>query len=119
MDLLKFEVTVYKDSITVNLGTITDDLIEIGTTLLIKESGTHRVKPEKKVTLVDTVEYSGLKKGQEYRLVGNLMNAETGEAILVDGKPVTAEKTFTAKKSSGTVDVSFTFDATSLAVRQP
>lgn len=115
MDLLKFEVTVYKDSITVNLGTLTDDLIEIGTTALDKESGTHMSKPEKKVTLVDTVEYSGLKKGQEYRLVGNLMNAETGEAILVDGKPVTAEKTFTAKKSSGTVEVSFTFDATSLA----
>lgn len=115
MDLLKFEVTVYKNSVTVDLGTLTDDLIEIATTALDKETGTHMSKPEEKVTLVDIVEYSGLKKGQEYRLVGTLMNAETGEAIQIDGKPVTAEKTFTAKKSSGTVDVTFTFDASSLA----
>lgn len=115
MNLLKFEVTVYKDSVTIDLGTLTDDLIEIGTTALDKETGTHMSKPEKEVTLVDTVEYSGLKKGQSYKLVGTLMDAETGEAIQIDGKPVTSEKTFTAKKSSGTVEVSFTFDASSLS----
>ena len=114
MNLLKFEVTVYKDSVTIDLGTLTDDLIEIGTTALDKETGTHMSKPEKEVTLADTVEYSGLKKGQSYKLVGTLMDAETGEAIQIDGKPVTSEKTFTAKKSSGTVEVSFTFDASSL-----
>ena len=115
MSLLKFEVTVYKDSVTIDLGTLTDDLIEIGTTALDKETGTHMSKPEKEVTLVDTVEYSGLKKGQSYKLVGTLMDAETGEAIQIDGKPVTSEKTFTAKKSSDTVEVSFTFDASSLS----
>lgn len=115
MDLLKFEVSIYKDSVTVQLGTLTNDKIEIGTTALDKETGTHMSKPEETVTLVDTVEYSGLKKGQEYQLIGTLMNAETGEAIQIEGKPVTAEKTFTAKKSSGTVEVTFTFDGTSLA----
>lgn len=115
MNLLKFEVTVYKDSVTIDLGTLTDDLIEIGTTALDKETGTHMSKPEKEVTLVDTVEYSGLKKGQSYKLVGTLMDVETGEAIQIEGKPVTSEKTFTAKKSSGTVEVSFTFDASSLS----
>lgn len=115
MNLLKFEVTVYKDSVTIDLGTLTDDLIEIGTTALDKETGTHMSKPEKEVTLVDTVEYSGLKKGQSYRLVGTLMDVETGEAIQIEGKPITSEKTFTAKKSSGTVEVSFTFDASSLS----
>lgn len=115
MSLLKFEVTVYKDSVTIDLGTLTDDLIEIGTTALDKETGTHMSKPEKEVTLADTVEYSGLKKGQSYKLVGTLMDAETGEAIQIDGKPVTSEKTFTAKKSPGTVEVSFTFDASSLS----
>lgn len=114
MDLLKFEVTIYKDSITVDLGTLTDDQIEIGTTALDKETGTHMSKPEKEVTLIDTVEYSGLKKGQKYKVTGTLMDAETGEAILIDEKPVTAETEFTAKKSSGKVEVAFTFDATSL-----
>ena len=117
MDLLKFEVTIYKDSVSVDLGTLTDDKIEIGTTALDKNTGTHMSKPEKKVTLIDTVEYSGLKKGQKYQVIGTLMDAETGEAILVDEKPVTAETEFTAKKSSGSVEVTFTFDATSLAGR--
>lgn len=114
MDLLKFEVTIYKDSIMVDLGTLTDDQIEIGTTALDKETGTHMSKPEKEVTLIDTVEYSGLKKGQKYKVTGTLMDAETGEAILIGEKPVTAETEFTAKKSSGKVEVAFTFDATSL-----
>ena len=114
MDLLKFEVTIYKESVTVDLGTLTDDQIEIGTTALDKETGTHMSKPEKEVTLIDTVEYSGLKKGQSYKVIGTLMDAETGEAVLADGKPVTAETEFTAKKSSGKVEVVFTFDATSL-----
>lgn len=117
MDLLKFEVTIYKDSVSVDLGTLTDDKIEIGTTALDKNTGTHMSKPEKKVTLIDTVEYSGLKKGQKYQVIGTLMDAETGKAILVDEKPVTAETEFTAKKSSGSVEVTFTFDATSLAGR--
>ena len=114
MDLLKFEITVYKDSVSVDLGTLTDDKIEIGTTALDKKTGTHMSKPEKKVTLIDTVEYSGLKKGQKYQVIGTLMDAESGEAILIDGKPVTAETEFTAKMSSGSVEVTFTFDATSL-----
>ena len=71
-------------------------------------------KPDKEVTLIDTVEYSGLKKGQSYKVIGTLMDAETGEAILIEEKPVTAETEFTAKKSSGKVEVAFTFDATSL-----
>ena len=38
------------------------------------------------------------------------MDKETGEAILVDGKEIKAEATFTPEKSSGTVNVDFTFD---------
>lgn len=114
MNLLKFEVTIYKDSVTAQLGTLTNDKIEIGTTALDKETGSHLSKPDEKVTIVDTVEYEGLKKGQEYKVVGTLMDKETGEPILIDGKPVTAEETFKAKKSSGTVEVTFTFDGVSL-----
>nr|WP_302585297.1 VaFE repeat-containing surface-anchored protein [uncultured Schaedlerella sp.] len=115
MDLLKFEASVYRDSVTVDLGTLTDDIIEIGTTALDKESNTHMSAPKEKVIIVDTVEYSGLKKGQEYKIVGTLMNAEDGSPILIDGKEVTSEKSFKAKKSDGKVEVTFTFDATSLA----
>ena len=62
MNLLKIEVTIYKDSVTVPLGTLTDDQIEIGTTALDQETESHISKPDEKVTIVDTVEYEGLKK---------------------------------------------------------
>ena len=71
-------------------------------------------QPAKEVTIEDVVEYEGLKKGQKYKLTGTLMDKETGEPILVDEKPVISETEFTAKKSSGSVKVTFTFDATSL-----
>lgn len=116
MDLLKIEVSIHRDSVTVQMGTLTDDRIEIGTTALDEASGTHYAKPEKEVTIVDTVSYEGLKKGQEYKLAGKLMDQETGEVLKdKDGKEITAETTFKAKKSKGTAEVKFTFDASSMA----
>lgn len=114
-NLLKFEVTVYKDSVTVQLGTLTNDSIDIETTALDKKTGSHLAKPEKTVTLIDTVEYEGLKKGQEYKIVGTLMDKETGEPILVNGREVKAEKSFQAKKANGRTEVTFTFNGVSLA----
>lgn len=43
------------------------------------------------------------------------MNKETGEALLKDGKPVTAQAEFKAEKAGGSVEVTFTFDASALA----
>ena len=114
MDLLTFEVKVYKDSVLIQVGTLTDDAIEIGTTALDAKTGTHMSQPAKEVTIEDVVEYEGLKKGQKYKLTGTLMDKKTGEPILVDEKPVISETEFTAKKSSGSVKVTFTFDASSL-----
>lgn len=117
MNLLKFDVTIYKDSVTIPLGTLTDDQITIATTALDQDSDSHLAQPHKEITLVDTVEYEGLKKGKEYKLIGTLMDKESGKPVEIDGKPVTAESTFTAKKTSGSTKVTFTFDATSLKGR--
>ena len=97
MNLLKIEVSVYKNHVVVDMGTLTDDQITIGTTALDKDSNSHFAKPEEKITLVDTVEYEGLKKGQSYKLIGTLMDQESGKPIEIDGKPVTAETTFKPK----------------------
>lgn len=113
-NLLSFDVEVYKDSVTIDLGTLTNDKVEIATTALDQESGSQMAKPDDKVTIVDTIEFEGLKKGVEYKVIGTLMNKETGEALEINGEPVTSETTFTAKKSTGSVEVEFTFDATGL-----
>lgn len=88
---------------------------EIGTTAIDKDTGTHQGIAKKDVTIVDTVEYTGLIPGQEYTVKGILMNKETGEPLLVNGEQVTAEKTFTAEKSEGSIDIEFTFDASELS----
>lgn len=115
MNLLKIEVNVYKDNVTVDLGTLTDDVVSISTTALEKKSGTHLGSTSEKLTITDEIQYEGLKKGTKYRLVGTLIDKETGEPLLIDEKTVTTEKEFSPKTSSGKVNVSFTFDASSLA----
>ena len=42
------------------------------------------------------------------------MNKETGKALTVSGKKITAEKRFTPKTASGTVKLTFTFNATAI-----
>ena len=69
-------------------------------------------KPQ--ATIIDTVSYSSLLPGKEYTMTGTLMNKNTKEPILIDGEPITASTTFTAEKSSGSVEVVFTFDASVL-----
>lgn len=114
MNLLKFEVSIYKDAVTVQLGTLTNDHLDIGTTALDKRTDSHAAKADEKVILVDTVEYEGLRKGQEYKLIGTLMDKETGEPILIDGKAVTAETVFTPTETEGTVEITFTFNGSAL-----
>lgn len=106
------EIAVTRDSVTVKLGTLTDDAIEIETTAKDSETGGHFAKADEKVTIVDTVKYTGLYKNKEYVMKGTLMDKETGKSLLdKEGKEITAEQKFTAKSDNGTVEMSFTFDA--------
>ena len=68
-----------------------------------------------KATIIDTVSYSSLLPGKEYTVTGTLMNKETKEPILIDGKKVTAGTTFVAEKAEGSVEVVFEFDASAIA----
>lgn len=65
--------------------------------------------------IVDSVLYTNLTSGQEYTVEGILMDKETQEPLLQDGKEITAKTTFTPKEESGGVDVTFEFDASTLA----
>lgn len=89
----------------------------IGTTALDKETGNHNSNPDEKVTIVDTVTYKGLIPGKEYTVKGTLMDKSTGKELQADGKTVIAEKTFTAEKAEGSVELTFTFDGRALAGR--
>lgn len=88
---------------------------EIHTTAADQKTGINHIKSEEQATIVDTVLYSHLLPGKEYTVKGVLMNKETGEEVLIDDKPITAETTFTPEKSEESVDVIFTFDSSLLA----
>lgn len=87
---------------------------EVKTTAVDKENGTHMSMADKDITIVDTVAYNNLIAGKEYTVNGTLMDQATGKELIVNGKPVTATKTFTAKESEGIVELVFTFDGSSL-----
>lgn len=113
-----FEIKVFRDLATVDLGTLTNDykdVPQIGTTATDQDTGNHTGYISPITTIVDLVEYAGLESGKEYTLQGTLMDKETGKELLVDGKPVAAEKTFNPVRSEGSVEMKFAFGSSALA----
>ena len=85
-------------------------------TTLTDGEGNHDVAATGTVRLVDHVAYSGLVPGRRYTVTGTLMDKASGQpAKGADGKEITAKADFTPEASSGTVDVTFEFDASALA----
>ncbi|MDD3277536.1 MAG: VaFE repeat-containing surface-anchored protein [Lachnospiraceae bacterium] len=77
-------------------------------------TGDHMGAVTAKTKICDEVRYTGLTPGKEYTVKGVLMMQETGEALEIDGKPVTAEKTFLPEAPTGSIELVFTFDASTL-----
>ena len=112
-----FDVVVSRNKVVVDLGTLTDDYepeITIHTTAADKATGEKSIVAGKSMTIVDTVTLYGLKKGTKYQLKGWQMVKSENAQLLVDGKPVESDYTFTAKKSEMEVEVSYTFNASAL-----
>ena len=80
-----------------------------------KINGDKSAQKSSSMTVVDTVSYENLIVGKEYTVTGTLMDKSTGSAFTVNGQQVTAEATFTSESTSGTVDVTFTFDGSALS----
>ena len=109
-------ITISRNNTTIYLGTIDDQfegVPEIGTTALV--DGEHVAEPAGEVTITDVVTYKNLKVGETYKISGVLMARETGEPLLVNEQQVTAELEFTPDSADGTVELTYTFDASALA----
>ena len=112
-----FDVVVSRDKTVIDLGTLTDEYepeITIHTTAADKATGEKSIVAGKSVTIVDTVTLDGLKKGTKYQLKGWQMVKAENAQLLVDGKPVENDYTFTAKKSRMEIEMTFTFNASAL-----
>ena len=87
---------------------------EIRTTAFDKTDKDQVALPSKDCVIVDSVIYTNLIPGKEYKVSGKLRNKATGKPRLVADKEVTAEKTFTPNTPNGTVELEFAFDSSNL-----
>ncbi len=87
---------------------------KLATTATDKTDGDHTLLPSREATVVDHVEYTDLIPGKEYTVSGVLMDKSTGTELIVGDSKVTAETAFTPNQADGSVDLEFTFDASSL-----
>ena len=93
---------------------IKERIIKIHTTATSKD-GEKVIEAGKDVTIVDTVTLDGLEVGTKYQLKGWQMVKEENAELLIDGKHVENDYTFTADKEKMEVQVSFTFNTAELA----
>ena len=107
---IKTTVTVTRDAKTIDVGTFDDPEPEIHTTAYDASDSDHYVGVGT-VKISDKVEYSHLVAGKTYTVIGELHDAATGDAVTVNGQAITAEKTFTAEDSAGSVTLDYAFDS--------
>ena len=108
-------IAIRRDGRVVNLGTIDDAQgPRIRTQAHDEGTMTHEGTLSETCTLIDTVSYEGLDADSEYVLEATLMDAETGEALVVNGEKITGRVTFTPQTSFGTIDVAIELDASNL-----
>ena len=115
-----FEIVVSRNNLVIDLGTLTDEYekeISIHTTATSKD-GEKTILAGKEVTIIDTVTLEGLEVGTQYKLVGWQMLKEENAELLINGKRVESDYTFTVDSETMKVEVAFTFDATSLDGKQ-
>lgn len=107
-----FTVIIKDNEQVVELTAVNDKVPELKTTATV--NGKKEAVAKGDITIKDTVEYKHLVPNTEYVIKGTLMDKSTGKPFMVKGKEVTSTVKFTPDKANGTVEVEFTFDASSI-----
>ncbi len=111
------EFSIRRDKVTVDIGTIenhSEPTPVITTQASDAKTQYQIIKPSADTDIVDKVTITDTMAGREYTITGTLMDKETGEAITVNGNPVTASETFTSDGEKKVLDMHFKFDSSSL-----
>ena len=111
-----FDVFVSRNKVVIDLGTLTDEYekeISIHTTATSKD-GEKSIVAGKEVTIIDTVTLDGLEKGTKYQLKGWEMVKEENAELIIVGKRIENDYTFTADSEKVEAQISFTFDASEI-----
>ena len=103
-----YTVTIDADGQIVEIAVANNRIPEIRTKAAV--NGEKTAVADGEITVADTVYYNHLIPGRKYTVKGILMDKSIGAALLVNGKEITAEITFTPEKAKGEVIVRYTFD---------
>ena len=103
-----YTVTIDANGQIVEIAVANNRIPEIRTKAAV--NGEKTAVADGEITVADTVYYNHLIPGRKYTVKGILMDKSIGAALLVNGKEITAEITFTPEKAKGEVIVRYTFD---------
>ena len=115
--LYKGEFSIRRDKITVDIGTIenhSEPTPVITTQASDAKTQYQIIKPSADTDIVDKVTITDTMAGREYTITGTLMDKDTGEAVMVNGNPVTVSQTFTSDGTKKVLDMHFNFDSSAL-----
>lgn len=112
------EIKILRDSTQIDLGTIEnrpESETWIATNARSAADGLKVVNPEKSVSIIDRVDYSGVEVGHAYRMQGKVVLQSNGQVLLDgNGAPIEASAEFTPDAITGYVELAFEFDALDL-----
>ena len=103
-----YTVTIDADGQLVETTVTNNRVPEIRTKAAV--NGEKTAVADGEITVEDIVYYTHLILGRKYTIKGILIDRTTGAALLVNGKKITAEITFTPEKAEGEVIVRYIFD---------
>ena len=115
--LYKGEFSVRRDKVTVDIGTIenhSEPTPVITTQASDAKTQYQIIKPSADTDIIDKVTITDTMAGRDYTITGTLMDKDTGEAVMVNGNPVTASQTFTSDGTKKVLDMHFNFDSSAL-----
>ena len=123
MAMAEFTVTISRDHVDLDLGTVDNLAASSIHTTLTDEHGQHLAQAQGQIVLTDAVEYDNLVPGKTYTLSGTLHRVGTdgegtkfdaGELCDSNGDAVHAERTFVADMAHGSIPLEFALDASQL-----
>ena len=115
--LYKGEFSIRRDKVTVDIGTIenhSEPTPVITTQASDAKTQYQIIKPSADTDILDKVTITDTMAGRDYTITGTLMDKDTGEAVTVNGNPVTASQTFTSDGTKKVLDMHFNFDSSAL-----
>jgi len=115
--LYKGEFSIRRDKVTVDIGTIenhSEPTPVITTQASDAKTQYQIIKPSADTDIIDKVTITDTMAGRDYTITGTLMDKDTGEAVMVNGNPVTASQIFTSDGTKKVLDMHFNFDSSAL-----